>query len=122
MLNMLDMALINAQNKMLLAKNIDVFEIEDAPSNNAFSKIDSTIKTTGQGLYHTLLLVGGFGAVIFLIIAFIYYGVSSAGQNKEKAKDKIFTVLIATAGIFAAVAIISLFQTIGNGINDELRP
>lgn len=123
MLDFFDYAYISVANKLttLAFTDINVYEIESGSGNGVFSKVDNAVKSTGQGLYHTLLLIGGFGAVIFLIIAFIYYGVSGSGNNKEQAKSRIFTVLIATAGIFAAVAIVALMQTIGTGIKTEIK-
>ncbi len=105
---------------LLLAKNkVDLEKITAGKENGGtFSEVYAATQTLSQDIYTTLMMIGGFGGVLMLIIAFIFFGIAGSGGRKDEAKSKIAVVLIAVAGIFAAVFLVGLFQKIGEALSD----
>lgn len=100
-----------------LAMKVDLKEItEGDDSGGVFQEVVSATKATGQDAYTLMMIIGGFGGVLLLIAAFIYYAVAGSGNNKDQAKSKILVVILAVAGIFAAVFIVGLAQKLGEGL------
>lgn len=115
----LDSAYISLGTKLAtspLLATVDINSIKNG-SGDTFKDVNTSVTTLGQDTYQMLMLIGGFGGVIMLIVAFIYFAIAGNGANKEQAKGKIVTVLIAVIGIFAAVFIVGLAQKIGTGID-----
>ena len=125
-LNALDRGYIALMNRMSLLAFAGGggdrdWAIQDIKSsgNGTFEQVDDAAKALGGDVYKTLMIIGGFGSVILLVIAFIYYAVAGSGNNKDQAKSKIMTVLIAVIGIFAAVFIVGLAMKIGDGLDAQ---
>lgn len=115
----LDSAYISLGTKLSrspILATVDINSIKNG-SGDTFKDVNTSVTTLGQDTYQMLMLIGGFGGVIMLIVAFIYFAIAGNGANKEQAKGKIVTVLIAVIGIFAAVFIVGLAQKIGTGID-----
>ena len=118
-MNFLDSAYIGVCNKLFfnpLLADVEIQSIKEG-GGDTFKDVEASVTTLGQDTYQLLMLIGGFGGVIMLIVAFIYFAIAGNGANKEQAKGKIVTVLIAVIGIFAAVFIVGLAQNIGTGID-----
>ncbi len=99
---------------------VDLTEItQGGTEGGTFSDVVTATKTLSKDVYTTLMIIGGFGGVIMLIIAFLYFALAGNGNNKEQAKGKIMTVLLAVAGIFAAVFIVGLAQSVGEALRAE---
>ena len=86
-----------------------------------FSNVVTATTELSKDVYTTLMVIGGFGGVIMLIIAFLYFALAGNGNNKEQAKGKILTVLLAVAGIFAAVFIVGLAQSVGDALAGQQK-
>ena len=99
---------------MFLGGEVNLKEItEGDASGGTFENVVTSATGLSQDLYTTLMVIGGFGGVLMLIIAFIFFAIAGSGAKKDEAKGKIATVLLAVAGVFAAVFIVGLAQKIG---------
>ena len=106
---------------MFLAdERVDLNEITQGDaSGGTFENVVTSATGLSQDLYTTLMVIGGFGGVLMLIIAFIFFAIAGSGAKKDEAKGKIATVLLAVAGIFAAVFIVGLAQKIGIALANQ---
>ncbi len=109
-----------ARSRILAA--VDINEIANGDDAGTFQPVVESITETSKGIYQTLMVVGGFGGVLTLIVAFLYFMIAGNGANKENAKGKIVVVLIGVIGVFAAVFIVGLAQTIGEGMAGQAAP
>lgn len=99
---------------------VDLSEITKGNKDGGtFSSVVTATTGLSKDVYTTLMIIGGFGGVLMLIIAFIIFGIAGSGNKKDEAKSKIATVLLAVAGIFAAVFIVGLFQKIGVALQSQ---
>lgn len=105
---------------ILVAKNVDPFAIESGGKGN-LKGIDDAVTTFSQDLYTTMILIGGFGAVLCLMAAFLKYMASGKPQSRDEAKTRMVTILLAVAGVFAAVAIVGIVKNISIGLSNELK-
>lgn len=105
---------------MFLGGEVNLKEItEGDASGGTFENVVTSATGLSQDLYTTLMVIGGFGGVLMLIIAFIFFAIAGSGAKKDEAKGKIATVLLAVAGVFAAVFIVGLAQKIGIALADQ---
>ena len=102
---------------MFLDSKVNLKDIEGGDAGGGtFSNVVDATTNLSKDVYTTLMVIGGFGGIIMLIIAFLYFALAGNGNNKEQAKGKILTVLLAVAGIFAAVFIVGLAQSVGEAL------
>lgn len=105
---------------MFLGGEVNLKEItEGDASGGTFENVVTSATGLSQDLYTTLMVIGGFGGVLMLIIAFIFFAIAGSGAKKDEAKGKIATVLLAVAGVFAAVFIVGLAQKIGIALAEQ---
>ena len=104
------------QKIYMLFSDINITDIEGSTGGGTFSNVVDSVTKVSQDLYYTLMIIGAFGGVLMLILGFIFLGVAGNGQKKDDAKSTIGRVLLAVAGIFAAVFIVGLAQSVGKAL------
>lgn len=119
----LDTVLINLQNHISLLTDFDLREIKAGDAGGgSLSEVVNGVKTVGRDIYTLFMWVGGFGCIIFLIIAALAFGISGQSNKRQEAKSWIGTIIITAIIIFAAVFIIGLAKTIGVNLEGTATP
>ena len=119
----LDTVLINLQNHISLLTEFDLREIKAGDAGGgSLSEVVNGVKTVGRDIYTLFMWVGGFGCIIFLIIAALAFGISGQSNKRQEAKSWIGTIIITAIIIFAAVFIIGLAKTIGVNLEGTATP
>ena len=118
-LGFFDRAFISARTKLGMTVDSILESGKSAMEDGgSFKDLSSTVDELGGGAYHITRKAGVYLLLIAIAVGFIILAFSKA-HNREEAKSAMMWKIIGGAGFFAAVSIIVLLETLGQGLFKE---